>query len=110
MRVAEASGGHFDVVVDDGGHSMEQQLTSFRVLFPLLRPGGIYVIEDLDTSYQEFFGGGPPGKAGTTVAFLKELIDSLNLPPPKEGERVSSFPVSGLHLYPGIAFISKGTS
>ena len=110
LRVAEASGGHFDVIVDDGGHSMDQQLTSFRVLFPLLRPGGIYVIEDLETSYQEDFGGGPPGKTGTTVAFLKELVDSLNSPSLKGGDRVSTFPVSGLHLYPGIAFISKGTS
>jgi cephalosporin hydroxylase len=107
LQVVKASGGHFDVIIDDGGHYVDQQLTSFQVLFPTLRSGGIYVIEDLETSYLEKFGGGPPGKTGTTVAFLKDFVDSLNLPSEKRGERLSSFPMSGLHLYPGIAFITK---
>jgi SAM-dependent methyltransferase len=107
LQVVDASGGHFDVIIDDGGHYVDQQLTSFRVLFPVLRPGGIYVIEDLETSYQEWSGGGPPGKTGTTVAFLKELADSVNLPYVYVDNRISPFPISGLHLYPNIAFISK---
>ena len=107
LQVVEASGGHFDVIVDDGGHSMDQQLTSFEVLFPLLRHGGIYVIEDLVTSYMEIFGGGPPEKPGTTVAFLKELMDSLNLSSTKVDARLHPLSISGLHFYPGIAFIIK---
>ncbi len=39
--------GPFDVVVDDGGHEMHQQQTSLGVLFKYIKPGGIYVIEDL---------------------------------------------------------------
>ena len=35
-----------DLVVDDASHAYEETKTSFEVLFPLLRPGGIYVIED----------------------------------------------------------------
>jgi hypothetical protein len=35
-----------DLVVDDASHTYEQTKTSFEILFPLLRPGGIYVIED----------------------------------------------------------------
>src|SRR5205807_3121576 len=35
-----------DLVVDDASHTYEQTKASFEVLFPLLRPGGIYVIED----------------------------------------------------------------
>ena len=35
-----------DLVVDDASHTYEQTKVSFEVLFPLLQPGGIYLIED----------------------------------------------------------------
>ena len=40
----------FDIIIDDGGHTMKQQQTSFGYLFPKLKKGGIYIIEDLHTS------------------------------------------------------------
>lgn len=44
--VADAPGG-IDVVLDDGGHKAHQQRASFEALFPHLRPGGVYVVEDV---------------------------------------------------------------
>src|SRR5262249_10341076 len=35
-----------DLVVDDASHTYEETRASFECLFPLLNPGGIYVIED----------------------------------------------------------------
>jgi predicted O-methyltransferase YrrM len=35
-----------DLVVDDASHTYEETKASFEVLFPLLQPGGIYLIED----------------------------------------------------------------
>jgi predicted O-methyltransferase YrrM len=35
-----------DLVVDDASHTYEQTKASFEFLFPLLRPGGIYIVED----------------------------------------------------------------
>lgn len=43
--------GGYDVIVDDGGHTMNQQLSSLKFLWPAVSSGGIYVIEDLMTSY-----------------------------------------------------------
>ena len=37
----------FDVIVDDGSHWDRHQLATLRNLFPLLKPGGYYVIEDV---------------------------------------------------------------
>jgi hypothetical protein len=37
----------FDVIVDDGSHRPDHQQLTFSVLFPLLRSGGFYFIEDL---------------------------------------------------------------
>ena len=47
-RWIEESGGNFDVIIDDGGHSNMQQYNSFVTLFVHgLKPGGVYFLEDL---------------------------------------------------------------
>lgn len=76
-------GGGFDVILDDGGHTMDGQITSFQVLFPFVKSGGMYIIEDLHTSYWRSFGGKgtqqhPKAGQGTTVGYLQNLIDDLN--------------------------------
>jgi predicted O-methyltransferase YrrM len=38
--------GPLDLVIDDGSHMLEETTTSFQTLFPLLRRGGLYVLED----------------------------------------------------------------
>jgi predicted O-methyltransferase YrrM len=42
--------GPYDLILDDGGHTMRQQQTSLAVLLPYVRPGGFYVCEDLFSS------------------------------------------------------------
>jgi predicted O-methyltransferase YrrM len=39
-------GGALDCVIDDGSHLYEHTKASFEALFPRLRPGGLYIIED----------------------------------------------------------------
>lgn len=41
---------YFDLIIDDGSHIMKDQQISLAVLFKKLRPGGVYIIEDLHTS------------------------------------------------------------
>lgn len=72
-----ASGGNFDIIIDDGGHTMNQQITSFQMLFPHIKSGGMYIIEDLHTSYWSSYGGGD-SSAQNTITFLKSLIDEVN--------------------------------
>lgn len=38
--------GPFDLIVDDGNHDGGNVRKSFRLLWPLLAPGGFYVVED----------------------------------------------------------------
>lgn len=54
--MAEA-GMEFDVIVDDGGHTMVQQITSLEVLWPAVKKGGLYFCEDLQTSWWDAVGG-----------------------------------------------------
>jgi len=36
-----------DVIIDDGSHQADHVILTFRTLFPHLRPGGIYIVEDM---------------------------------------------------------------
>lgn len=48
------TGGEFDIIIDDGGHHYEQQALSYQILFEhALKPGGWYIIEDIETSFWE---------------------------------------------------------
>ena len=75
--------GPFDFVVDDGSHRSEHQIESFRILWPFVKDGGVYVVEDVQTSYWPYFGGGVLGTreyGGSCMSFFKTLADSVNLP------------------------------
>jgi len=49
--VAATEGLAFDLIVDDGGHSMRQQQGTLQALWRRLRPCGLFVVEDLHTSH-----------------------------------------------------------
>lgn len=65
-----------DIILDDGGHTMIQQLVSFETLFLNVKEGGLYVVEDTHTSYWTEFHGGLR-KRGTFIEHAKGLIDKL---------------------------------
>lgn len=76
MRFIDRYGGGFDIVLDDGGHSMEQQQVSFGFFFRHVKPGGYYVIEDVHTSlvgrYEGF--GADKSEENTTLTMIHEFI------------------------------------
>jgi hypothetical protein len=50
LRFFIEHGRDFDLVVDDGSHKWGDQLTAFSTIFPLLKSGAVYILEDLHTS------------------------------------------------------------
>lgn len=44
----------WDFVLDDASHLWHHQIIGFRRLFPAVKPGGIYILEDLCTSFGHF--------------------------------------------------------
>ena len=44
-----------DILIDDGSHITSHQIKTFNYLYPNIKEGGFYVIEDLRNSYEEFF-------------------------------------------------------
>ena len=115
-KLADEIGG-FDIIIDDGSHFNDHVITSFHILFPLLRLGGIYVIEDLCTSYWEShpkgiaWGGSTNLEAPfTSMNFLKRLVDGLNYEEYSEHTVPHPFSsyITSMHFYHNLAFIYKG--
>jgi hypothetical protein len=86
-------------------------IESFRLLFPKLADGGLYVVEDTHTSYLEDKGGSSQDlKAPTSsMGFLKELVDAVNSQE-IEGRRqhLGDDEIVGLHFYHSLVIIEKG--
>jgi hypothetical protein len=74
----------FDIIIDDGSHLAKHQQVSFGTLFPRLKSGGYYFIEDL---LNNGLGGTEgPGLAGADVlctrTVLKEFANTGKFPEP----------------------------
>jgi len=99
-----------DIVIDDGGHTMNQQKTSFRHLYPHVNKNGIYICEDTHTSYWDDFSGGL-GRKGTFIEMSKELVDGLHAWHFEDRDQKSfgDFTLStfSLHFYPSAVVFEK---
>jgi demethylmacrocin O-methyltransferase len=104
--------GGFDIVIDDGSHMNEHVIKTFNVLFPLLRPDGIYAVEDLQTAYWPSWGGGIDNPK-SSMAFFKTLIDGLNhVEYPTEDYRPNYFDqnIVEMAFFHGLILIRKGSN
>ena len=66
-----------DIIIDDGGHTSNQQIISFNYLFGHLNDKGIYLVEDTHASYHFNFQDRQDGF--TFMDYAKSLADKLNL-------------------------------
>lgn len=67
----------FDIIVDDGSHRTNDVISSFLTYFPLLKPGGIFIAEDMHCAYWEEYGGGVLNDR-SSAAFFRRLMDTVN--------------------------------
>lgn len=57
--------GSMDIVIDDGDHSSKANAKTLSIMWPLVKPGGYYIIEDIAT------GGNAKGHYATRKGMLK---------------------------------------
>lgn len=114
-RIARGAGG-FDVIIDDASHISSKTIASFGILFPFLRSGGLYVIEDLQTSYDVESYGEDEALANpnlslaerpyTAMGFCKRLADEVNTSF-FNPQFALNYPIESVHFHPNICFIRK---
>ncbi|MGE3153732.1 MAG: glycosyltransferase [Nitrospiraceae bacterium] len=67
----------YDLIIDDGSHQSRDIVRSFARYFKCLKPGGLYITEDLHCSYWQELEGGL-FHPYSSIAFFKRLVDLLN--------------------------------
>ena len=70
--------GGFDIVIDDGGHHMQQQINALKVCYPMVKDNGIYLCEDTHTSYYDHWPDAGLRSDGSFMEYSKRLIDVLS--------------------------------
>ena len=110
LRVLKKNIPKIDILVDDGGHEMKQQIITFEELFPHISSNGVYLCEDLHTSYMKKFGGGYKEK-NTFIEYSKNFIDQINAWFSEEPNRFRvtdlTRTVYSLHYYNSVLVIEK---
>jgi methyltransferase family protein len=104
---------HVDILIDDGGHTMQQQIVTLEEQLRHVQPHGVYLCEDLHTSYASLYGGGYR-KDGSFIERAKSLVDSLHgyfagLPSVDPALRVDDYTRSmhSIHFYDSVVVIEK---
>jgi cephalosporin hydroxylase len=94
--------GPFDFIIDDGGHTMNQQKTSLEVLWNYVNPKGVYITEDIDTSYREQYGG------GTKDSFVEHVKDKVEILVQDKGRRKDlKTDMEFIHFWEELVIIGK---
>jgi hypothetical protein len=91
---------HLDILIDDGGHTTEQQIVTLEEMLPHLRPGGILLCEDVVGVYNGF------------SAYVHGLVSNLNETRTgvlEDGLSASEFQnwIHAVHFYPYVTVIEK---
>jgi Methyltransferase domain len=108
LRAVSERHGPFDLVIDDGGHTMRQQIVSVETLFPLLTEGGIYLVEDCHTSYWPEYAA--EGEGTTFIGWLKERVDDLHAYHHSRDDVLADpwqTTLAAMHLYDSVAVLER---
>jgi len=98
-----------DILIDDGGHHMDQQIVTFEELYDHIKPDGVYLCKDLHTSYWNTYGGGYRNPQ-SFIEYSKSFIDKLHAWHSFDNNlQVDNFTRStyALHYYDSILVIDK---
>ena len=68
----------YDLIIDDGSHQSLDTISNFVSYFPTLKPGGIFVIEDMHCAYWPEYGGGYFNHR-SAASFFKAISDLINI-------------------------------
>jgi hypothetical protein len=95
-----------DLLIDDGGHHPMQQIVTFEEMLPHLRPGGVYLCEDIHevsnafSAYMHGVADNLNASSWTYNAPNKGIQSVINLTPFQKA-------IHSIHLYPFITVIEK---
>ena len=82
--------GKIDILIDDGGHTNLQQITTLMQSIPFIKDGGSIIVEDTHTSYMNYKGFKNPSK-NSFINFSTKLIENLHRRNPMLKKKINEF-------------------
>ena len=99
--------GPLDLVIDDASHQYLSTRASFEALFPLMRPGGLYIIEDWAWAHWETYLEQEPG--WRTQRPLTELVvQLLQIVATRPSHEKQLSPIRRMSVYHGFVVVERG--
>jgi cephalosporin hydroxylase len=104
-------GGKLDMVIDDASHFYPSSKASFEILFPLLRPGGLYVIEDWAWGHwPEFYGMRRPWTPeNEPTRLITELMEACGSVMTQSAGDATG-PIVSVTVYQGFVVVERGNA
>lgn len=69
-----------DIIISDGSHVGDEEVLTFKTLFPLMKSGGMYFLEDTHTLYNEHYSGGFESNGRTKAYnFFSDLVYDIDI-------------------------------
>jgi hypothetical protein len=96
-----------DIVIDDGSHHMADVRASFEHLFPKMKIGGLYLIEDLHTSFWRSAGGGYRSRRNFLRYITKYILGMHHWYHGKNESSTLGSLISSIHIYDSIVVFKK---
>lgn len=96
----------FDLIIDDGGHIINEFTFSYNYLIDYLNVGGVYIIEDLYNCY-EFWNKHRVTRNNKNGEEFNSFISDLNYKIHKSRQFYDKSPIFSIHSYPGLLMIKK---
>jgi cephalosporin hydroxylase len=97
-----------DIILDDGSHVASHQIASFRVLFPHLKDGGLYIVEDVHTAYWPEFYDLTLWRTRTFIKYVHRLIDDMHGWYHFRSKKTDAMrEISAIHVHDSIVVIEK---
>lgn len=93
---SEFGGTPIDLVIDDASHLYRNTRRTFEIAFPLLRPGGVYVVEDWGWAHWAEHHS-RPGHTALSMLIMELIMVCASRPDL----------VSNIRIFPAFAFIHK---
>lgn len=101
--------GQCDIFIDDMSHINDLTIKTFEIVYPMVKSGGTYIIEDIETSWydQQGYGGTTDlddMEFPSTINFARKLLNGLNS---KYNRAERKYDIKAIHFHPNMIVIEK---
>lgn len=99
IMFGESFNQYFDIIIEDGSHQSADSILTFETLFPYLKPGGYYCIEDMLCDYDSRWN-----KGISSLDRVKQMVGEVNMNGLVSNDAICANKIEAVKKYAGTYF------